>query len=125
MTSTIITNKVNITIPQNGVAFTENIALEKGVCLGVHFIPLMEKEPNSNIEISVQDAQSNVLINPVNYKDYEHKSGGYLQGIKQLGFPTDVAKITINVNAPSPVADEFKGQLVFIIQREKTCHVNN
>ena len=42
MTSTIITNKVTISIAQNKVAFTENVSLEKGTCLGVHFIPFFE-----------------------------------------------------------------------------------
>lgn len=125
MTSTIITNKVTISIAQNKVAFTENVSLEKGTCLGVHFIPFFETAPNSLVEISLQDAQSNVLINPVDYRDYQHKGGGYLQGIKQLGFPTSNTKVSVNVNAVLPLNQEFQGQLVFVIQREKNCDTIN
>lgn len=109
MTSTIITNKVTISIAQNKVAFTENVSLEKGTCLGVHFIPFFETAPNSLVEISLQDAQSNVLINPVDYRDYVHKGGGYLQGIKQLGFPTSNTKVSVNVNAVCLLIKNFKG----------------
>ena len=112
MTSTIITNKVTISIAQNKVAFTENVSLEKGTCLGVHFIPFFETAPN-------------VLINPVDYRDYVHKGGGYLQGIKQLGFPTSNTKVSVNVNAVLPLNQEFQGQLVFVIQREKNCDAIN
>ncbi|CEN51299.1 hypothetical protein ACILDT_09870 [Capnocytophaga canis] len=123
MTSSIITNKINVAIASGSNVFSEYISLDKGTCVGVYFVPLKANEPEHLVEISVRDPQSNSLIEPVDFRDFKHKGGGYLDGMKQVGFPTNNNKFLVSINASENLADDFKGQLIFVIQRDCGCNM--
>ena len=105
MTSSIITNRVNVKIPNGQKAQTEYITLEKGKCIGVYFIPF----------------KNYTIIEPVDYRDYQHKGGGHIQGMKQVGFECNNNKFQVAVLAEQNLTDDFIGELVFTIQRDCNC----
>ncbi|MFJ1382144.1 hypothetical protein ACIRNY_11375 [Capnocytophaga canimorsus] len=121
MTSTLITNKINIEIASGSVAFSQFVTLEKGTCIGAYLVPIKTTSPDHLIEISVKDPQSNSLIEPVDFRDFEHKGGGYLQGMKQVNFPTNDNKFSINVLSDVALGSDFKAQLIFVIDRNEGC----
>lgn len=123
MTSNIITNKLNVTIASGSRNFSEFFTLDKGACIGAYIIPIKDANPEHLIEISVRDPQSNSLIEPVDFRDFKHKGGGYLQGMKQLNFPTNNNKFSVHINADENLANDFKAQLVFVIQRDCGCNM--
>ncbi|MEN2799716.1 hypothetical protein [Capnocytophaga sputigena] len=121
MTSSIITNRVNVKISNGQKAQTEYITLEKGKCIGVYFIPFKNYNPEFAIEMSVRDPQSNTIIEPVDYRDFQHKGGGHIQGMKQVGFECNNNKFQVAVLAEQNLTDDFIGELVFTIQRDCNC----
>ena len=122
MTSSIITNRVNVKILNGQKAQTEYITLEKGKCVGVYFIPFKNYNPEFAIEMSVRDPQSNTIIEPVDYRDFQHKGGGYIQGMKQVGFETNNNKFQVSLLADNALTQDFTGELLFTIQRNVTCN---
>ena len=121
MTSSIITNRVPIRIPAGQRAQTDYVTLEKGKCVGVHYIPFKAEQPKFAVEMSVRDPQSNTIIEPVDYRDFKHKGGGYIQGMKQVGFDCNNNKFQVSVLAEDNLTDDFTGEIVFTIQRECNC----
>ena len=121
MTSNIITNKITIEIPSGQQVFSSFVTLDKGNCVGVYLLPVREQSPNHLLEISVRDPQGNSLIEPVDYRDFKHKGGGYLQGMKQVDFPTNNNKFSLSVHAEQNLINDFKAQLIFVIQRDCGC----
>lgn len=122
MTSSIITNRVKVKIPNGQRAQTEYVTLEKGKCVGVHFVPFKNYTPEFAVEMSVRDPQSNSIIEPVDYRDFEHKGGGYIQGMKQVGFDCNNNKFQVAVLADENLTDDFIGELIFTIQRDCNCN---
>lgn len=57
MTSSIIYSRINVKIESGKVAFADHISLEKGTCVGVHFIPFKDPKPEFPVEISIKNAQ--------------------------------------------------------------------
>lgn len=121
MTSKIITNKVDIKIPSGQQHSSMFVTLDKGSCIGVYLIPLKDINPEHLIEISVRDPQSNSLIEPVDFRDFKHKGGGYLQGMKQIEFPTNNNKFSVSINASESLSNDFNAQLIFVIERDCGC----
>ena len=82
----------------------------------------MDPTPAHAVEISVRDPQSNTIVEAVDYRDFIHKGGGYIQGMKQVNFPTNNNKFQIStfVDSASP-AVTLVGELVFTIQRDTSC----
>lgn len=124
MTSTIVTNKLNINLLQGKQVFSEFLSLEEGTCVGLHLVLFNDPKPTHAIDISIQDANSNIILNPADYRDYLHKSGGYLQGMKQLHFQTNNNKFNIIIRSEKPLTADFQGQLIFIIQKNCGCGNN-
>ncbi|GET46911.1 hypothetical protein [Capnocytophaga felis] len=124
MTSSVIYSRLNVHMKSGDTAFSGNISLEKGTCVGVHFIPMKNNKPEFPVEIEIKNAQGGTLLNPTDYRDYVRTEGGYFQGVKQVNFPTDNNRFFVTINAEEPLTDEFIGQLVFIIQREGSCGCN-
>lgn len=122
MTSSIITNRVKINIGSGQPAQTDYINLDKGTCIGVYYIPFLDAPPTHAVEMSVRDPQSNTIVEPVDYRDFLHKGGGYIQGMKQVNFPTNNNKfqVTTLVDNPAPNVT-MAGELVFVIQRDTNC----
>jgi len=122
MNSSIITNRVKINLQTGQTAQTDYVNLDKGTCIGVHFIPFVDNTPAHAVEISVRDPQSNTIVEAVDYRDFLHKGGGYIQGMKQVNFPTNNNKFQIStfVDSASP-AVTLVGELVFTIQRDTSC----
>ena len=122
MTSSIITNRVKVHIPAGQRAQTEYVTLEKGKCVGVHYIPFSDERPAFAVEMSVRDPQSNTIIEPADYRDFQHKGGGYIQGMKQVGFETNNNKFQVSLLADNALTQDFTGELIFTIQRNVTCN---
>lgn len=118
MTSSIIYSRLDIKIERGSQAISSNISLENGTCLGVHFIPMKTNNPEFPIEIEVKAAQGGTVLDPVDYRDYIHREGGYFNGMKQVNFPTKGNRFYITVLAEKPLTEDFVGQLIFTIQRE-------
>lgn len=109
---------MDIKIERGSQAISSNISLENGTCLGVHFIPMKTNNPEFPIEIEVKAAQGGTVLDPVDYRDYIHREGGYFNGMKQVNFPTKGNRFYITVLAEKPLTEDFVGQLIFTIQRE-------
>lgn len=116
MKSNIIYRKINIEIATGATNFNESISLPEGTCLGVHVIPIKNKEPEHLVELGIQNAQSGDVVSATDYRDCIHKGGGYFDGVKQLNFPTDNNRFFVNVHASEAVASDFLAQLIFIIE---------
>lgn len=121
MTSTIITNKLNINLLQGKQVFSEFLSLEEGTCVGLHLVLFNDPNPAHAIDVSIRDAHGNHILNPTDYRDCLHKNGGYLQGMKQLHFKTDNNKFNILLHSETPLTADLKGQLIFIIQKDCGC----
>lgn len=99
-------------------AFSKGIHLEKGTCLGVHFVPIDVDTPKVPVEIGIDNSQGGVLLSPTDYRDYVHKEGGYFNGMKQVNFPTNNNTFYVKVSTERPLSADFVGQLIFTIQRD-------
>ena len=124
MTSSIITNRIKVNIASGSNAQSDYVTLEKGRCIGVYFLPLGSYEPENAVEIALRDPQGNVIINPVDYRDYKHKGGGYVQGMKQVNFECNNNKFQVSVLSDTVLTSDLKGELVLLIQRDCLCDNN-
>ena len=124
MTSSIITNRIKVNIASGSNAQTDYVTLEKGRCIGVYFLPFGSYEPENAVEIALRDPQGNVIINPVDYRDYKHKGGGYVQGMKQVNFECKNNKFQVSVLSDTVLTSDLKGELVLLIQRDCLCDNN-
>ena len=124
MTSSIITNRIKVNIASGSNAQSDYVTLEKGRCIGVYFLPFGSYEPENAVEISLRDPQGNVIINPVDYRDFKHKGGGYVQGMKQVNFECNNNKFQVSVLSDTALTGDFKGELVLLIQRDCLCDNN-
>ncbi len=115
MKSNISYRKVNIKIAQNEQDFAADISLPKGRCLGVHIVPIKNQNPETLVEVGVQDSQSSDVLTPTDFRDYKHKGGGYFEGVKQLNFPTENNRFFVNVRAEEQLTKNFVAQLIFTI----------
>lgn len=122
MTSSIITNRIKVNIASGGTAHSDYITLEKGRCIGVYYLPITNYEPENAVEISLRDPQGNVIIEPVDYRDFKHKGGGYVQGMKQVNFECNNNKFQISILSDTALSGDFKGELVLLIQRDCLCN---
>lgn len=124
MTSSIITNRIKVNIASGSTAQGDYVTLEKGRCIGVYFLPFGSYEPENAVEIALRDPQGNVIINPVDYRDFKHKGGGYVQGMKQVNFECNNNKFHVSVLSDTTLTGDFKGELVLLIQRDCLCDNN-
>ncbi len=69
----------------------------------------------SNTDIHITDAQSQLLTEPTDIRDYQHKSGGYIQGFKKIQDTSKPTQITIRWETigTTPICGEF----VFVIEQ--------
>ncbi|CEN34903.1 hypothetical protein [Capnocytophaga cynodegmi] len=119
MTSSVIYSRLNVKMKSGDTAFSEDISLEKGTCVGVVFIPFKKQEPEFAVDIEIRLPQGGVLLNPTDYRDYTHKGGGFFNGMKQVNFPTNNNRFFISVNSENQLVNDFNGQLIFAIKREE------
>ena len=124
MTSSIITNRIKVNIASGSNAQSDYVTLEKGRCIGVYFFPFCSYEPANAVEISLRDPQGNVIINPVDYRDFNHKGGGYVQGMKQVNFECNNNKFQVSILSDTALTGDLKGELVLLIQRDCLCDNN-
>lgn len=117
MTSNIIYNKLLVRLEKGQVAFSDGVSLERGTCVGIYFLPIKGADTQHFIEIDVQNSQNGVVLTPTDFRDYLHKGGGYFSGLKPVNFPTENNRFFVSVNSSKPVAEEFLGQLIFVIQK--------
>ena len=124
MTSSIITNRIKVNIASGSKAQTDYVTLEKGRCIGVYFLTFGSYEPENAVEIALRDPQGNVIINPVDYRDFKHKGGGYVQGMKQVNFECNNNKFQVSILSDTALTGDLKGELVLLIQRDCLCDNN-
>jgi len=116
--TTYLTNEVSDTIPEGkvkGVYFvsyathgTETSAIRGSVS---RFTP---NTLLSHTDITLKDSRGHLLTEPTDIRDYEHKSGGYGLGFKELDFESKNERITISWETITglPILGEF----IFIIE---------
>lgn len=117
MITNYIYNKININIKAGNKTFSTRQFLEEGKCLGVYFVPFNKEYPQCECSLLVQDPQGGDIITSTDYRDYIHKGGGYLQGMKPLDFPTKHNQFSVTATLEKEQASDFCGQLVFMIER--------
>lgn len=112
--SQFLQNEVNETIPTGkvvGVYFNSYIDKGGESAQRVEVRAAVNNVPNflSHTDITIKDSRGHLLTETTDIKDYEHKSGGYLQGFKNIDFNSQNERITIawETIGKMPICGEF------------------
>ncbi|WP_299833767.1 hypothetical protein [uncultured Tenacibaculum sp.] len=70
----------------------------------------------SHTDITLKDSRGHLLTEPTDLKDYEHKSGGYGLGFKELDFESKNEKVTITWETLGSIP--ILGEFVFVIETD-------
>lgn len=60
----------------------------------------------------------------MDYRDFKHKGGGYVQGMKQVNFECNNNKFQVSILSDTALTGDLKGELVLLIQRDCLCDNN-
>ncbi len=73
----------------------------------------------SQTDITLKDSRGHLLTETTDIKDYEHKSGGYNEGFKELDFESKNERVTISWETlgSRPICGEF----IFEIESPNPC----
>ncbi len=99
------------------------LIMPSGTVLGVYAVPQTDL-PKELIEVSVQDSQNGNVVNPTDIRDYLHKGGNYIDGVKPIGYASDGQQFFINTKAGELPPNgrvtplNLKFQLIFILDQE-------
>lgn len=112
---TYVYDHVEVDIAIGSTAFSKSIALTRGICKGVRFIPYDTTPRPHAININIDDNSGNKIIGKSDFRDFGVTGGGYLANLKPCNFNTH-AQINVDVISASVIATaDFKGQLIFAI----------
>lgn len=115
MKSNILYAKKTITLAQSTRSKNEVVTLPNGVCYGIYIVPVKDPSPNITVDVGIQNSQNGDIVTATDFRDYFHKGGGYLSGMKPLNYPTENQQFNINVNCQENVSEEIIFQVIFVV----------
>lgn len=106
---------VNINIPEGERFDTQSVKLESGKIerMVLHVL----SDPDINVDVKIEDNNSNDLHPYVTYKEYMPTNGNHISSRKEIQFD---GNRTVNVLAKSnnDLTKPFKAQIIFYINQD-------
>ena len=65
------------------------------------------------------EAQRETLHPLVHHQDFEHKGGGYLEGMKPIDIPCDGQSLDLRIKPSKTLTANLKAQVIFVLDREE------